>query len=101
MSDTPHTAGWVYHLWAGSHDSYSDEFIEHLQEYHGDSEVFKCHHCDSGVHVGGKGYNEQTSAYVRFGPVFICGDCMNEAFDLPNIPRDWPGERIEKIGRHD
>lgn len=94
MGETPHTAGWVYHLWSGGQDHYEDDLMEHLQSYHGGDgmQIFECHNCGTGVHCGGKGYNEQTAAYVRFGPVFICGECMNEAFDLPDIHSNWPNE---------
>jgi len=92
MSDKHNAHGQYYH-WMGSEDHYSDDEIDRLQQIHGtDTAVIGvCEGCGKTVHTGAKGYNEQVHSYVRYGPFFICSECILDAVDVPELEcgKDW------------
>lgn len=82
-----HNADGQYHLLRGGTDHFPDEEVERIFAVHGESGVVgTCEGCGKTVHTGDYGYNEQVRGYVRYGPFFVCGACLGEAFDLPEIP---------------
>lgn len=87
-SDAPTMAGARYHDWHAGGDGWlDDETVERLREHHGDAELFPCENCGQDVHVVSGGYREQVKAWVRYGPLFVCGECIARAFGLEH-PRD-------------
>lgn len=83
-----HSAGGQYHWFSGGQDHYEDELVERFQAIHGEDtySIGVCESCGDTVHTGAKGYNEQVSSYIRYGPFFVCGECICVTFDLPEIP---------------
>lgn len=87
-----HNAHGQYWLWEGSVDHYPNDEVEAILQYHdGDWVLGVCEGCGQTVHTGTFGYNEQVISYVRYGPYFICSECILDAVDLPELPygHDW------------
>lgn len=87
------TQGAQYSYWkAAGGDWLDDEAVARLRSYHGDeTELFRCESCDDDVHVVSGDYREQTKAWIRYGPFFLCGECIARAFELPALPGGFDG----------
>lgn len=83
-------AAAAYHSWRSRPaDGYiDDETLARLRAYHGqDTELFECEGCGDGVYVASGRYREQTKSFVRWGPLFACGECIARELGLTEPPR--------------
>lgn len=91
-----HDAVWKCYEWHGGTDRYPPEEMQRLLDYHGqDTYILRCEGCGTGVHYGDAGHNEQVMGYVRFGPFFICAECIIDCVDLPELPDGWGDRDVE------